>query len=39
VKGIGEVIEKHVLDALAHRPAESGRILLSEADALVAPWR
>jgi len=37
VKGIGEVLEKRVLDALAHRPKGSGRILLSEADALVAP--
>ena len=37
VKGIGEVIEKRVLDALAHRPKESGRILLSEADARVTP--
>ena len=37
VKGIGTVIEKRVLEALVHRPAESGRILLSEADALVAP--
>lgn len=37
VKGIGAVIEQRVLEALAHRPAESGRILLSEADALVAP--
>jgi len=37
VKGIGEVIEKRVLDALSHRTPESGRILLSEADALVAP--
>ncbi len=37
VRGIGEVIEKRVLESLAHRPAGSGRILLSEADALVAP--
>jgi DNA polymerase (family 10) len=37
VKGIGEVTEKRVLEALAHRPAEAGRILLSEADALAAP--
>lgn len=37
VKGIGTVIEKRVLEALAHRPPERGRILLSEADALVAP--
>jgi DNA polymerase (family 10) len=37
VRGIGEVIEKRVIEALAHRPAETGRILLSEADALVAP--
>jgi DNA polymerase (family 10) len=37
VRGIGAVIEQRVLEALAHRPAESGRILLSEADALVAP--
>jgi len=37
VKGIGEGIERRVLEALTHRPAEAGRILLSEADALVAP--
>ncbi len=37
VRGIGDVIEKRVLESLAHRPADTGRILLSEADALVAP--
>lgn len=37
VRGIGEAIEKRVLEACRQRPAESGRILLAEADALVAP--
>lgn len=37
VRGIGEVIEHRVLEGLTQRAAVAGRILLSEADALVAP--
>ncbi|HEU4734954.1 MAG TPA: DNA polymerase/3'-5' exonuclease PolX, partial [Kofleriaceae bacterium] len=37
VRGIGAVIERRVLEGLAQRSAQAGRILLSEADALVAP--
>ena len=37
VRGIGAVIERRVLEGVAQRSQEAGRILLSEADALVAP--
>ncbi len=37
VRGIGPVIERRVREGLAHRPQEGARILLAEADALVAP--
>ncbi|HSK05590.1 MAG TPA: DNA polymerase/3'-5' exonuclease PolX [Kofleriaceae bacterium] len=37
VRGIGAVIERRVLEGIARRRQEGGRILLAEADALVAP--
>ncbi len=37
IHGIGAGIEKRVIDGLAHRMPDAGRILLAEADALAAP--
>ena len=37
VRGIGQLIERRVIDGIAQRQQQTGRILLAEADALVAP--